>query len=89
MMKYTVIFWWIVCGIVAAGLFNADLTHDGYHWSSKARCERMMAQVQGMTLGWGIAAGPIGLVIATFASGFGYSGWQITRTKCEGYDERP
>ena len=60
---------WIVCGLVAAGWSNADFRHRYPEFHDRAAV--------GSELLWGLAGGPIAVVVAFFVTGFAEHGWNL------------
>lgn len=67
---------WIVCAIVAAGGFFANLQGDirEIYPASAAKHRR---ENLGASLGLGLACGPLALVVSVFATGFYQHGWRL------------
>jgi len=73
------LFLWLSCGITAAGLFNG--MNDHFNWGQE-KCEVWSARDQSFGLIWGVAGGPLSLVVALAFTGFGHDGWTILRKPC-------
>lgn len=67
---------WVVCGVLAAGLLNADLRYrpDPRRTLHNARAD------WGFAMAIGLFGGPIAFVFASIITGFGASGWSLKRT---------
>jgi hypothetical protein len=67
---------WVICGIAAAGIWNAAM-YENFH-----SCGRQGAEDQGYFFIQGIVGGPISLIVALHDSDFGRSGWTLSTHKC-------
>lgn len=69
---------WISCGVLAAGMLNAE-EHAGF--GALNSCREAQEQL-GFAVVLGILGGPAALIAFTFVTGFGASGWTLSRGVC-------
>lgn len=65
---------WIACGLLAAGFMNAHFRAE--YPTLNSRRERRGDL--GMSLGLGLTAGPIALLVSVFVTGFCMDGWSLS-----------
>ena len=64
---------WLSCGIIAAGLLNASIRRE-FCFSPEG-----VAADQSFSIMIGVVGGPAALLAALGITGFGYSGWTLSR----------
>lgn len=76
---------WLVCGIVAAGLFNATSHVETNRLDSKIDRDRWARRDCASATVLGLWGGPVSLLIALAVSGAGYDGLSYSCSIPEGY----
>ena len=66
------VLFWLFCGVIAAGIFFADV-QGGFPSIAKEYYREDL----GLSVGVGLIAGPFALVVALFMSGFCQHGWRL------------
>lgn len=75
-MKVAIIIAWILCGLSAAGAFNASFRantpklHQSPMWAAKT---------QAFSIGLSVFGGPLALALSPVLTGGYYAGWTLTR----------
>lgn len=75
MKKFIFLIWWIACGLVAAGGFNANVRCQFRSLTSQYD----YASHQSFAIFMGMIGGPISMIVVVPFTGFYYYGWTLSR----------
>ncbi len=63
---------WLICGLISAGFYNADVRGDFYDLSQSPI---WAANTKMKMIGYGVIFGPVGLILSPFLTGGYQHGW--------------
>lgn len=76
------LFFWVGCGLLSAGMFNANMAQFVQDMRGSPSCTAKAAEHQSMSIVMGVVGGPASLVAVSAITGFGYDGWSLSRHDC-------